>query len=407
MTGAPIERVFRVSWGLRFAIVFGALGLIGVIAFGARETFGDPTTAVSQRTTVAVLLVAFALLGAVGMAFAFRGALVLNERGLRYRSFLRWREHAWKDLAGFRIPPKESRALCILAGHDGRKRLTVPEAFERRAEILEELARRLPDLDLAEAQRAEAAFQSERQFEARFGKTPVDLKTVKRICQAANVLAFALLVGGLVLHPGRLGSPWRAVFAIATLLPAPIALILKRRYGDAVSLDTRRGSQRASLEYALFAGLLAPLPAAVLDFAPMKTGKLWVFGLFPATLLALLIFSLKPPFLARRFVAALVLAVCVAFGYGAAASLNGGLDSSPAAWKATQVVRLTPQRYSNDVAVRPFEGTSSEETVSVDRDTFGRLSVGDTVQVAVRSGALGVPWIEGLRPPAAAPHAAP
>jgi hypothetical protein len=390
------QRVYRVSRIWRAFFVLGGLGLVALMVFGLHETLNDPAAGATQLNTVIVLLCAFVALSLACVLFGFRGALVLDQDGLRYRSLGRWREFRFGELSGFRIPPKEARSLCILFGKDGRRAATIPGVFERPAEILSALAARLPDLDLSQARAESQALERERDLAVRSGRVPADIRPVRLLCRVLNALALAALVA-VLFRPSRLGKELELAVVAVAVLVAPAAWVLKHRHPGVVRFESRRGSELPSVEFALIGGLIAPVVPAVRDYAVLDVTAPLIWGGILALCTGLGLVRTDPQIGKRKVVVALLLAACFAWGYGAIGSLNGALDTGAVRALPTRVVRKSASEHTDSVVVAPFGSETGETSVDVSRKVYDAVSPGDAVFVIVRPGAFGLPWISGLQ----------
>ena len=391
------ERLFRVSWLWRTFFPVGGLALVSVLAFGLSETLADPAAGAAQRNTVVGLLVAFAALFVACVWFGFRGGLAIGPDRVRYRSFGAFREWLFADLSGFRIPPKEARALCILSRMDGGRALRVPAVFERPAEILAALGARLPDLDLSEARAESEALRRERDLEIRSGRTPSSLGPVRLACRVLNALALVALFGG-ILRPKGLGPAPELALLVLAILVAPAAWALKLAHPDVVRLESRRGSELPSLEFALVGGLLAPIVPALRDYAVLDAAAPAAWGAILAVCAVFALTRADASIGKRKVVVVLLLAACFAWGYGSLVDVNGALDAGAPAAFPTRVVRKSFSEHSQSVFVAPFGKVAGETELDVPRRVFDGLKEGDSVSVLTKPGALGFPWVAGVRP---------
>jgi hypothetical protein len=386
------ERLYRVSKVWRAFFFVGGLGLVGLFAFGLNETLHDPSADAAQRNTVIALLCAFTALFVLCAWFGLRGAIAVRPESIRYRSLGRWREWTFGELAGFRIPDPHARALCILFGKDGKRKLTVSSVFERPAEIVAAIGARLPDLDLAEARAESGALSRDRDFEIRSGRTPADIRPVRFLCRALNAIALAVLLA-VLLRPAALPRAAEIAVVAAAVLVTPAAWALRLARPDVVRLAGARGSQLPSLEFALVGGLIAPIAPAVRDYAVLSAGAplTWAAMLSLAASIALL--SADSTLGKRRVIGLLLFLSCGVWAYGSLVSVNGVCDTRAGQAYATRVVRKSESEHSNSVVVAPFGRETGETDLDVPRRIFDALSTGDDVSILVRPGALGFPWV--------------
>jgi len=389
------ERVYRVAKVWRAFFFVGGLGLVGLFVFGLNETLHDPTAGATQRNTVIVLLCAFTILSVLCVWFGLRASIAVGPESIRYRSLGPWREWTFSELSGFRIPDPHARAVCILFGKDGKRKLTLSSVFEKPAEILGAIGARLPDLDLAAARAENEVLARDRDFEIRSGRTPADIRPMRLACRALNAIALAALLAVLARPTNLPRAAEIAVVAVAVLV-APAAFALRLARPDVVRLAGTRGSQLPSLEFALVGGLIAPCAPAVRDYAVLSVGAplTWAAMLGIAASIALV--SADPSLGKRKIVALLLFLSCGVWAYGSLVSVNGVCDARPGQAFATRVLHKSASEHTNSVIVAPFGRQTGETDLDVPGRVFDTLSEGDAVSVVVRPGALGFPWVSGV-----------
>jgi hypothetical protein len=160
-------------------------------------------------------------------------------------------------------------------------------------------------------------------------------------------------------------------------------------------LNAPRGSGRPDLSLLLITpGLLLTLRAVrdvqILDWRAVLVGAVLV----ALVLIGRVLWAL-PSARDKPGIAALTLALLIAYGYGVVALGNSVLDRSTGASYATTVYgkHVTSGRYRTPkLRLGPWGPRTTEDDVTVSWDLYRSASVGQTVCVLLRPGAFGIRW---------------
>lgn len=409
------SREFRVAPGWRRATLLMVPPLVALMGWGiyevvSRLSSGEPGTSVWPSVFAVAICGTMALVFLAAVVWAYRARVVIDGDSMTVRGACTSTVITRERMDGFRIVSEQlnvyltDRRFAVQIGY-----------FERQWEIVQWVATRTHDIAaemLAEEDRAIARDMELGMSDAAKEERLAVLRAVVRrtgwlIYAAAGVaLANDWFFGHTLVD--------RAAVAALVLAPAFLDLTAILNRGQ-VRVDHEEGSRYPQIFTAtIIAGAVLTLMAildrgALLDttefhqlllVAVTAKGLLWCFidakrlrivrgrggAVFAITLLAL--FAM-PGFWAG----------------GALYFANQHLDVSPVTWHATEIIardKSTTRVTRYEVVLAPWEpGMPAAVEVTVRRDDYRTMRPGTAVEVGVRRGAIGVPWVAGLHVAAA------
>jgi hypothetical protein len=209
-------------------------------------------------------------------------------------------------------------------------------------------------------------------------------------------LAFALALcwnGSLVLILGD-SQPLAAVAGYVLLPWIMVALVLVFPEDTTMSMDRRDGESAISVSFCWLLNILGYLAPFTSQCVVNPVG-LWI-GLFPSA--ALFIASARVERDWRRtrskpLALALLLFFTLPYGYVAVRGLNAALDASPPVLYRSRIsTKHFGYRGGPRVTVEPWGPVKETREAVVTREVYHGLQVGGVVCMALRQGALRVPW---------------
>jgi hypothetical protein len=251
----------------------------------------------------------------------------------------------------------------------------------------------LPDLDARDFRAAEQEIAANEQI----GATPADrMEALTRGKRQAAVLTVIAVGLGLwaVFYP----NPYRFLMTSLALLPW-IAIALTLRSGGLFRLGARKNDPHPTLA-AVFL-----MPGFVLALRVMTDMNLldWRASLYVSAALTCILgiaavmsdSSLREAGRATVLVALLSVFCGAAYGFGAGMQTNALLDHSPTRVYRAEItaMRVSHGRHTSyDLYLTPWGPKLEPDHVTVSRKFYNSVSRGDSVCLALRSGALHVPW---------------
>jgi hypothetical protein len=199
--------------------------------------------------------------------------------------------------------------------------------------------------------------------------------------------------GSLVLILGD-SQPLAAV-AVYVLLPwIMVALVLVFPKDTTMSMDRRDGESATSVSFCWLlniVGYVAPLTS----HSVVNRAGLWI-GLFPSAALFIASARVERDWGRTRskpLALALLLFFTLPYGYVAVRGLNAALDTSPPVLYRSRISeKHFRYRGGPRVTVEPWGPVKETQEVWVAQEIYHRLQIGGVVCMALRQGALRVPW---------------
>jgi hypothetical protein len=382
-------RVYRASRGHRvFLGGLGGLALLGGIAGAALVLLRPPAGAPGW---LAVVPVAFALLGAYLLAALVVERVVLHEEAIEFVELGRGRRRLRRDeIAGRRVFPLQygMEQLVLELRGLGRKPFKVSLITER-DEVLESWLASIPDVDAEDRRREE----EELLRSAELGRTEDErrgaLAGARRIARAARITAFAAAAWGWF-HPRPYG-PAMAALAIIPAAALAVLVVGRGRY----SLEGRRNEVRPELMTPILVPAFVLVLRVLLDLEIVDHRPLLQWAALGTLGIGALLAASDPALRRRVPALALLVALVAAYPWALLAQANALLDRSPRETFRVTVVGKhvsTGKHTSYELRLAPWGPVEEEEDADVGRATYEAVAVGDAVCALLRGGALGVRW---------------
>jgi len=350
----------------------------------------------ADSNAVAILLLlglGGAALLAWGIVSAFRTRLEFLPSGIRLtKGFGQPLDVETDEVKGYRVVPgRNSRSLMILFKDAARKPLRVDMAFERQAQLSRLLAKRFHNLDDEEVKAEMKEILSDPELGSSEEERQAALQRARIQVGVLNA-ATAASVFWAMLYP----RPYVAAIALLAALPL-IAVILVRFSRGAVTLDSKRGSVRPNVAYAMLGPGMVVGVRAMLDWHILGWSAFWIpFAVLAAILLGLFLVGTAGDAQRKAGTLVLLIFVCLAQSYGLVLFLNCEFDRSVPEIHRTTVVgrRVSRGRKSTTyyLTVSPWIDGGYSEEISVPSSTYGWHEEGSTILIGVRQGSLSMPW---------------
>jgi hypothetical protein len=391
-SGGEYPRIYRVTAPWRAGIMLlagifllGSLAVawsLGVIAADTRE---------APSTLIVVFILAVVACGAVFyIVDTLKSAIELWADRLEIHELWRVRRIPRAEVETRQVlhPPNSPAVLVLKLKAPSTRKIKLPILWEADSNW-EAWFATIPDVDAQSAKAFEAAIEANTDL----GTTPAErqqkLSSARRVARIA-AWATAGLIGWGFIYP----HPYELVLFVLAVSPWIAVWIMSRSPG-VYSLNAPRGSGRPDLTILLISpGFVLALRALqdvrILDWPPLLVGAVLV-----ATALMGSVLWAVPSAREKPGIAALTLALVLAYGYGVCALGDAVFDSSSGSTYTTTVhgKHVTAGRNRRPtLRLGPWGPRAAEEEVTVTWDVYRGTSVGDTVCVRLHPGAFGVPW---------------
>jgi hypothetical protein len=348
----------------------------------------------TRATSLGLVLVFFLAMVATGAAFwivdTLVSKIVLKADRLEIHKLWRVRRILRADIESQQTlrPPNSPAVLQLRLKAADQRRIKLPILWTPDAAWQAWFAP-IPDADAEAAKAFAAAIDSN----ADLGATPAErqqrLATARSLARNATWANVGLMAWAF-LYP----HPYELLLFVLAALPWVAVWIMARAPG-LYTLNAPRGSGRPDLTLLLISpGFLLMLRALqdvqTLDWQGVVIGTVVVALVLMGSVLWAL-----PSARDKLGIAAVTLALVMAYGYGVVALGNAVLDRSTGASYTTTVYgkHVTSGRNRTPkLRLGPWGPRTTEDDVTVPRDLYRSASVGQTVCVLLRPGAFGIRW---------------
>jgi hypothetical protein len=358
--------------------------LFGLVYFGFVVDMLRP-----GRIVTASMLAVFGALGlylAVGARF-YR--VILSADGIEVFDGLRRRILKRANIAGRQRLVNQIGAGWTLVPSAGLGRKLQLSSFLKTDRDFSDWILSFPDLD---EDKKKAADHEVREATDVLMTRGLDAKGIQRLRQLATWSS--RIVIGLAIGAYLLPDPHHVVAWVCIALPW-VTLALVRQFQPLYRLGGPKNSPLPDLSLQFFMPGIVLSLLALMSISPVgwqPTIELWL--VFSVALMATAM--LVDPWLRKHRVAALLLSVlCSGYGYGAGLEVNALLDrSTPINYPVAVLSKHVGggRGHTYHLGLAPWGPYRVSGDVLVPLWRYRQTQVGDTVCVALRTGALGVAW---------------
>jgi hypothetical protein len=383
-------RTYRASGFWKVALyVCSTLAAAGGVAGIAYSAFGQ-IHEIAGRIMLACLCLAFTALGGYLILWLVQSKTVLYADRLDFQGVFSTKTFKRDELLGWRVLPTSPPTL-VLQRKRGRSFKT--GLVFRVDEEFSDWFHSIPSLDEKETAVSEASVQAEIQHDERFGATSSEKsKTLQKARKTAKTLSTISTIAGAwgLFYP----RPYAVSMLLLALLPW-VGIEIMRRFHGLFRADELKNDAHPSVAYALlFPGLALGL-RALLDYDVLQS--VYAIALYVlvgcALFTAILLFD--PTQRNRRGILPVFFLVGVAYGYGVIVEANARLDRSPG--KSYTAIVQNKQVSSGrsptyELELSPWGPMAGTNELDVSSSTYKQIQTGQTVQLKLKMGALGVQW---------------
>jgi hypothetical protein len=389
--GAGEHRIYSASPAWKAGIVL----LAGIFLLGSLAAAWEFGVIIETRaTSLGLMLVFFLAMVASGAAFCIVDTLVskivLKADRLDIHELWRVRRILRADIESQQTlrPPNSPAVLQLRLKAAGQRKIKLPILWTLDAAWQAWFAP-IPDADAEAAKAFAAAIDNNADLGATSAERQQRLAAARSLARNATWANVGLMAWAF-LYP----HPYELLLFVLAALPWVAVWIMARAPG-LYTLNAPRGSGRPDLTLLLISpGFLLMLRALqdvqILDWQGVLVGAVLVALVLMGSVLWAL-----PSARDKLGIAALTLALVMAYGYGVVALGNAVLDRSNGASYATTVYgkHVTSGRNRTPkLRLGPWGPRTTEDDVTVPWDLYRSASIGQTVCVLLRPGAFGIRW---------------
>ena len=324
---------------------------------------------------------------------ATRFRLELGPSFLRYRKYFKTLELSPADIKGFRIEDNGFGPFVECETFSSGQRHTLHLITSDHEEILDRLATRFDWLDPDDLEREEVAVLSNPLLGSTEEEREANLEDLHEHCRGLNTVA-----GGLSLWCLFAPSP---SWAILVLIGLPIlGLLLRLYYGELIYFDTDPSGLRPGIGFAVVMPAVVLTARGLIDWNILDWKSLFLPSILATGIVWAAFFCLDARQKVQRPAVhqVLILVFCAFFGLGATLTLNGFSDTSPPDVHRAEVcdkrISDTDGPTFYELELCPWGPLQQGSEANVSKSLFQQVSVGQDIEVLVRSGRFGIAWYE-------------
>jgi len=391
MPAYEYPRVYRPKGPWRLAMqVLGAIPIIG----GSIGLWYFGTGHETHAAAVVIMLIfctAFLLMGAYLLFYTLRAQVTLRQDDIELTELTSTTTLRRDQILGYRSRPgSQGPPTLILIPREGAgKKLTIASMFAF-DQAFHDWISTLPNLDVRDAEEEQKDIESNPEL----GTTPAEreskINEARTVCRVLNILTFPVcLWAWLYPHPYEL--------AVATTLLLPwVAVYVTARYKGVVVINQKsRNDPHPNVGLPFIVPGLMLVPRVIIDMPPLTWQKPVLLGALVAGFLAYAAYVVDKAIQKQRAIAFVLFMLSFAYGYGVVMETNAMFDRMPATIYLTTVTQkyITHGKSSSyHLVLAPWGPMQRGDNVTVTRSFYNDRSVGGPVCIALRSGALSIPW---------------
>lgn len=400
LASGEYPRAYRLTalWRAGMALLGGILLLVSLAA-----AWGLGAIAADAHDSVAILFVVFILafiaaIAAFYIADALKSSIVLTADHLEIRELWRVRRIPRSDIETRQVlhSPNSPAVLILNLKEPNNRKVKVTLLWDADSAWQAWFAA-IPDVDAQAAKAFEAAVEANVQL----GASPVERQ--QKLNSARRVARFAIWTNvGLIAWAYIYPHPYELVIFVLTALPWVAVGIMARSPG-LYTLNAPRGSGQPDLTVLLISPGFLLMLRAFMDVHILDWQRLLLWAAVVAAALMGSILWALPSAREKLGMAALTLALVLAYGYGVCALGDAVLDRSGGSTYPTTVYgkHVTSGRNKRPMLrLGSWGPRATQDEVAVSWDLYRSTNVGDAVCVRLYPGALAIPWyrVSGCQP---------
>ena len=379
---------YRIAKGWRIAgVVFGILFIAGGLAFLLSPWYND-----NMHKTPIVAIVAgaaFMALGAVAWVDTLKSKLTIDNVSITQEGAFQRKSLLLADIKGYR----KEKDYLFLVPKSGKGALKISNYVERREELRAWIEGKYPDVDQLVVEEETKEILADENFGSTTEERQQLLANAKKTATIFNVTS-TIIIFWLFIYP----KPYQLAWVMA-LLVAPASLYILWRFKGLVTVnDTKKSAYPSMLPVLLFACLIVGV-RALIDYDIYVYNNVWKYMLGIAAVLSAATYSIAytghQKDINKKPIIFALAALFAMYGYGATVFANCHFDASQ-----PQVFTepVTDMRVSHGksttyyITTAPWGQYTGPKEISVAKSLYQSLQPGDSVNIYLQPGRLGIPW---------------
>ncbi|HZY63223.1 MAG TPA: hypothetical protein VFE38_11910 [Edaphobacter sp.] len=356
------------------------------LIYSAAGQFHDLT----GRIVLACVCSAFTALGGYLILWLLQSKTVLYADQIDFQGVFSTKTFHRDELIGWRVRPTSPPTLVLERKGGGSFKTGLVFRVD---EELSDWFDSIPSLDEKESALSEASVRAEIQNDERFGATLSErteaLQKARKIAKTLSTISIVAVVWAFI-YP----RPYEILMLLLALLPWTGIEIMRRSHG-LFRADELKNDAHPTVAYALiFPGIILCL-RATLDYNVLQsTYAVALYVLVGCALFGAVLFFDSTQ-RRRRAILPVFFLFGVAYGYGVVVEANALFDRSPgilytATVKRKEITSGRSNTYKLDLS--PWGPNAVNNELDVSSSTYNQIQTGQTVQLKLKEGTLGVHW---------------
>jgi len=379
---------YRIAKGWRIAaVIFSILFITGGLAFLLSPWYDEN---MHKSPLVAILGgAAFIAMGVAAWADTLKSKLTIDNYSITQEGAFRRKSLLLADIKGYR----KEKDYVFLVPKSGKGALQISKYVENLDDLKTWVEEKYPDVDQLVVEEETKEILADENFG---GTTEERQQLLAQAKKMANIFngASTVITFWLLFYP----KPYHLAWVIA-LLVAPASLYILWRFKGLVTVnDTQKSAYPSMLPILLFSCLIVGV-RALIDYDIYLYNNVWEYMVGITAALTGATYSIAytghQKNINKKPVIYALAVVFAAYGYGATVFTNCHFDAS-----LPQVFTepVTDMRVSHGktttyyITTAPWGRYIEPEEISVASSLYNTLQQGDSVNIYLQPGRLGIPW---------------
>ncbi len=379
---------YRIAKGWRIAaVVFSIMFIIGGLAFLLSPWYDHN---MNKAPLVAILVGgAFIALGAAAWADTLKSKLTIDNYSITQEGAFKRKSLLLADIKGYRT----EKDYIFLVPESGKGALKISNYVENKDELRAWIEGKYPDVDMLVVEEETKEILADENFGGTTEERQQLLANAKKTATIFNV-ASTIIIFWLFIYP----KPYQLAWVMA-LLVAPASLYILWHFKGLVTVNDTKKSAYPSLLPILFLVCLLAGVRAIIDYDIYLYNNVWKYMVGVAAALTAATYSIAytghQKNINKKPIIFALAALFALYGYGATVFVNCHFDTKP-----PQVFTepVTDMRVSHGksttyyITTAPWGQYTQPKEMSVAKSLYNSLQSGDSVNIYLRPGQLGIPW---------------
>ncbi len=379
-------REYKIAKGWAVFIYISALLIIPLFSWLLIQPLTSGTSWIVIPISIA--MITFMLGGIIG---TYKSKLIIYEDRIISISAFSKKELKLDEIKGYTV---NDNYIVIEPNEEKKKKIRINKYTGGYDELLVWLLQTFTDLEEQIKIEEKQVILDDKQY----GLTPDirerNFQRAHRISKIINWIA-GLTAAWILFFP----IPYQYSIMVAMIIPI-VALIMMKFSNGLIRLNQRQGSVYPSVAYAFILPSCGLLVRATLDYDILDYSNAWpITIIITLSFLTVLLIRQKEITFKKMSDYWTTLSVALflfAYSFGTVLHLNCYYDDSAAQYFTAKV--LNKKTSSGKVTtyylnLSTWGQQENADKVSVDKDLYDRIEIGDEVNIYLNDGKLGIPWI--------------